>query len=473
MDSSSVLTNLIELTNNVTDAFTTALYVVDPVNNTLHLKEHLTLSDNLDKEAIIPIGEGPVGLAASDQLPSLNEFSKDNQPDLPMYKTMEDLKGLMAVPVMNGNLEGVLVVDTKEKHHFSAKVQKIVSNLADQMAWHLNQEKTARGLDDKSFLPYHEIVRLCRLLGESPNRQALTDQLMQIPKSLINHDAIAVIWFSKEGENGKVTRHHGWDHELRDMRIYSGKGIVGSCIKNKVPFLIRNANGRPAVIFSENENQESVQSILSVPILLNDTVRGAIVCGAKRPYTFCKSSLDKLNLLVSFASSSLMCQDVREQWDYDKNLCQVTHIPNHRFLTTYRQTIEQDVFRSGKPAFALTTILSNLSDLYESLGIEMGDLIIKKAIDVLAKTITTPKYFFRYSDNSLLILLMNITSDDARRMEKRFQRIFINQPMVIEGHSIELKLDCGLAIYPADSKNLGELAGISLARAARNSKGTS
>ena len=45
--------------------------------------------------------------------------------------------------------------------------------------------------------------------------------------------------------------------------------------------------------------------------------------------------------------------------------------------------------------------------------------------------------------------------------------------MVIEGHSIELKIDCGLSLYPADSKNLGELAGISLARAARNSKGNS
>ena len=102
MDSSSDLTIFIELTNNVTDAFTMALYFVDPVNNTLHLKEHLTLSDNLDKEAIISIGEGPVGIAASDKIASLNEFSQDNQPNLPMYKTMEDLKGLMAVPVMNG-----------------------------------------------------------------------------------------------------------------------------------------------------------------------------------------------------------------------------------------------------------------------------------------------------------------------------------------------------------------------------------
>ena len=473
MDSSDVLTSLIELTNNVTDAFTTALYVADPVNKTLRLKEHLTLSDNLDREATIPFGEGPVGLAASDQKPSLKEYSDDNLPNLPMYRTREDLKGLIAVPVMNGKLEGVLVVDTKEKFHFSAKVQKIVSGLADQIAWHLNQEKTARGWDDNSFLPYQEIIKLCRLLGESPNRQALTDQLIEIPKSLVNHDAIAVIWFNKDGENGRVVRHQGWDHGLRDLIIQPGKGIAGSCAKNKTPFFIHDTRGRPAVIFAENEKQESAKSVLSVPIILNDTVRGLVVCGSNRANGLSRTDLDKLNLLVSFASSALMCQDVREQWDYDKNLCQVTHIPNHRFLTTYRQTIERDVFLGNRPAFALTVMLSNLPSLYETLGIETGDQIVKRAVDVLAKTIATPKYFFRYSDNALLILLMDIKSEEAMKIENRFQKIFINQPMVIEGNSIVLKVDCGLSIYPADSKNLGELAGISLARAARNSKGNS
>lgn len=473
MDSSDVLTSLIELTNNVSDAFTTALYVADPVTKTLRLKEHLTLSANLDEKATIPFGEGPIGLAALDQKPSIEEFSHDGQQRPPMYRTREDIRGLMAIPVMNGNLEGVLVVDTKEKFHFSAKVQKIVSGLADQIAWRLNQEKQARGWDDRSFLPYQEIIRLCRLLGESPNRQALTDQLMQTPKSLINHDAIAVIWFNGDGESGRIERHQGWDHGLTGLTVYPGKGIAGSSAKNKTPFLIRDTHERPVAIFSENEKQESVQSILTVPIILNDTVRGMIVCGARQPDGLSKTGLDKLSLLVSFASSALMYQDVREQWDYDKNLCQVTGIPNHRFLTAYRQTIEQDVFQKNKPAFALTVLLSGLPSIYESLGVETGDQAIKMAVDVLAKAIAAPKYFFRYSDNALLILLMNIKGDEAVSMEKRLREIFIKRPIVIDGKTIELKVECGLSLYPADSANLGELAGISLARAARKSKGNS
>ena len=61
MDSSDVLTNLIELTNNVTDAFTTALYVADPLNRTLKLKEHVTLSVRV-RASLISETECPIAI---------------------------------------------------------------------------------------------------------------------------------------------------------------------------------------------------------------------------------------------------------------------------------------------------------------------------------------------------------------------------------------------------------------------------
>ncbi len=469
MDSSDVLTNLIELTNNVTDAFTTALYVADPLNRTLRLKEHVTLSAHLDSEITIPFGEGPIGIAASDKKPLLQEFEEGDIPTMSMYSSREDLKGMIAIPVVHENLEGVLVVDSKEKAHFSTRIRNIAAKLADQMAWHLNQEKRARGWDDDSFLPYKEIVKVCRLFGESPDRQALTDQFMQIPRSLIDYDAIAVTWFNKEGSEGRVNRHQGWDHGLRGASILPGRGITGSCAKYKIPLLISDTRKRSVVVFTESEKQESARSLLAVPVILNGKALAVITCGGGEPETFSKTDLDKLTLLASFASSAIMYQEVREQWDYDKNLCQVTHIPNHRFLTTYRKTIEKDVFQKGRPVFALAALLNNLPFIYESQGIDIGDQALKQAVSVFAKSIHTPKYMFRYSDNALLIVLMDIKREEALALQQRLQQTFEKKPVVIDNRSIELKLECGLSFYPADSQDLGELAGISLARAARGS----
>lgn len=469
MDSSDILTNLIELTNNVTDAFTTALYVADPLNQTLRLKEQVTLSANLDSEVTIPYGEGLIGLAARDKKALLQEFSDDEIHSMSAFSSREDLKGMMAVPVVHENLEGVLVIDTKEKSHFTTQIRNIVARLADQMAWHLNQEKKVRGWDEDSFLPYKEIVKVCRLFGESPDRQALTDQFMQIPKSLINYDAIAVSWFNKEGEEGRVNRHHGWDHGLRGAVIIPGRGISGSCAKYKSPLLIGDTKDRSVVIFTEGEKKESCRSLLAVPVILNDNARAVVTCGAKKPNTFSRIDLDKLTLLASFASSAIMYQEVREQWDYDKNLCQVSHIPNHRFLTTYRSTIEKEVFQKGRPVFAIVALMSNLHLIYESMGVETGDQTLKQTVSIIARSIAAPKYMFRYSDNALLIVLMDVKKEEALSTERRIQQTFEKNPVVINGRPIELKMECGLSFYPADSQDLGELAGISLARAARRS----
>ena len=51
------------------------------------------------------------------------------------------MKSVLAIPVIHKNLEGVLFIDSKESYTFPVKQQKILTGLANQMAWCLNQEK--------------------------------------------------------------------------------------------------------------------------------------------------------------------------------------------------------------------------------------------------------------------------------------------------------------------------------------------
>jgi hypothetical protein len=57
------------------------------------------------------------------------------------YKEKKNLKSYFIAPVIYKNLEGVLFIDSKKSHAFPVKQQKILSGLANQMAWHLNQER--------------------------------------------------------------------------------------------------------------------------------------------------------------------------------------------------------------------------------------------------------------------------------------------------------------------------------------------
>ena len=58
------LDQLVELTGNISNAFTIALYKVDLDEITLVLRHHVSLSANFDSRAKIKFGEGPIGKVA-------------------------------------------------------------------------------------------------------------------------------------------------------------------------------------------------------------------------------------------------------------------------------------------------------------------------------------------------------------------------------------------------------------------------
>ena len=136
-----VLNQLIELTGNVSDAFTIALYKINLSGKTLGIRHHISLSTDFNSELKFSFGKGPIGMVAENKLLLVEENYENNPTTIDFYKEKEDLKSYFIAPVIHKNLEGVLFIDSKKSHSFPVKQQKILSGLANQMAWHLNQER--------------------------------------------------------------------------------------------------------------------------------------------------------------------------------------------------------------------------------------------------------------------------------------------------------------------------------------------
>ena len=120
--SNTALGHLIELIGNVADAFTCALFTIKPGKKELLLREHFTLSHNLDIGVKITVGKGPIGLAAQTRKLQLIENLDQNTRFLGIYKKNEELKSFIALPVIYGDQIAVLTIDSKERYQFSIKL---------------------------------------------------------------------------------------------------------------------------------------------------------------------------------------------------------------------------------------------------------------------------------------------------------------------------------------------------------------
>lgn len=472
MFSPQILTQLVELTSNVTHAFTTALFVADPVQKTLTLRESHTLSLNLDKEAIIAYGEGPIGRVAENEAPFLEEHFKNDTSTLKIYKVKEDLKSFLAVPVISDGdgLTGVLVVDSKESYGFSILTQKIVTGFAEQMAWHLSMENDCAEATENDSFPYKELIKFSRSIADAHHPTAIAERLVQIPPSILPCDATAVIWLDENQNTGKIIRHQGWGQNLNHWKILPGKGIVGSSIKNRIPLLSKGLGQNQPVLFREKEKIEGFKTALSVPIIFNNHLLAVLVCASKHPHELTNSDLKRLNMVGTITAPTLFYVKEKRQWDYDKNLDPVTGIPNHRCMVEYREKIEKEVFNGRKRIFFLNIHLKNLLNLYETHGVVLADQLLKQIVSLLSKVIPSPKFLFKYSDTSFLVLIMQIKEEEKDSLETKLKHVFDKTPFYVERQSIMVEAELGISTFPEEGTNLCELACLSWARASQNLK---
>lgn len=460
----NILSHLIELTCNVSNAFTTALLTVDASREKLVLREHISLSRHLDDNVSIAFGEGPVGQAAQTRKTVLLEHFEQKTSHLKIYRNDENIKSFLALPVIFKELEGVLVVDSKESYCFTARQQKILSQFAEQIAWHLYQERCAGQHHDESDPLLAEINSYCRFIAQSPSRAAVAGRLIQIPPSILSCDVTAVTWFDGTESPGKIVNHRGFSHPLAMTPVFPGKGIVGSCAKSATALLIRNTGDRHTVLFHEGETPEALGSLAAIPLLLGDQLQGVLFCGANAPDAYSQTDIDRLSLIASSAASALRCADTKRRWDYDKNLDQITGVPNHRFLMEHGRAVEEEVFKSGEPVFLLTLRLTNLPAIYESHSLSCGDQVLRQLVSMLSKGIPSPKYIFKYSDTAFLIVIMKRNPDEAGALEDRLKTTIEKNPFFISGKTIHLKVEWGKAWYPQDGRMLADLIGVSWAR---------
>ena len=468
MAAPKALIQLIQLAGNVANAFTAALFVADPVEQILQLKYFHSLSQGVNPQTRLSFGEGPIGQVAALEQSVLQENFTQGSSVLKLYNQPEDLKGFMAVPVKSDYLLGVLALDTKESYSFSVRTQKIIGSLADLMAWHLNHDVKERETSDPDRFPTRELISYSQAIADSMHPTSMAEQLSRIPSNLLQFDAMTVIWVDEEQAKGKVVYHQGWDEDVSNWEIIPGKGIAGSSIKNKTSTLISHPQDHRSIVLREGERDEGFQSILSTPIIFKAHLLAVLVCASHRKKEFTRSHLDVLSMLSAFAAPALFYAREKRQWDYDKNLDQVTGIPNHRCLVAYRENIEKEVLRGRRVIFFLSIHIKNLLSLYEAHGVVLGDQLLKQVVSMLSKVVPSPKFLFKYSDSSFLIILLKDKWQELEVLETKLRHLFDKTPFFVEGHPMTLDVEMGLSSFPEDGGNLCELAGISWARASQN-----
>ena len=463
MSSKNALTNLIELASNVADAFTTALYTVNLEEGTLKLRSHLTLSSHLKADATFVIGEGLLGQAALHRDSRIDDFAGADASHLEWYSEPENIKGLMVVPVVRRELEGILVVDSKENYSFTPKLQKLINGFADQMGWYLSLEKRTPNWIDGEPADFQQIMKWCRFLNDSPHRKALSERFLHIPRSLIQCDATAVVWFESDG-TGRITHSKGWGQNLKPLTVESGTGICGSCLNSGQPMLVPNTLSHPWIVFSEDEPSVPFESLMAAPIANEKRMLGMVVCATRARNGLKQTDMDRLTLMTHFVASALEHKNTPPQPDLILNRSEKITPSTEYFLPVHVKALEAEVIRGNNPVTVLSIRIQNAAALLKQKRQERSDLLMDQIVTYLSDKIDPLKLFMKHSDEGLILMLTGLSDQEILEFEYSIRETLSRVSFNLEGAQIELEFEYGLASFPSDGSDLKELIETSWAR---------
>ena len=456
MSSKSALTNLTELASNVADAFTIALYTVDLEEGTLKLRSHLTLSSHFKTDATFTIGEGLLGQAALHRDSRIDDFAGADASHLEWYSEPESIKGLMVVPVVRRELEGILVVDSKENYSFTPKLQKLINGFAEQMGWYLSLEKKAPNWIDGEPADFQQMMKWCRFLNDSPHRKALSERFLNIPRSLVQCDATAVVWFESDG-TGRITHSKGWGQGLKSLAVEIGAGICGSCLDNGQPMLVPNTLSHPWIVFSEDEPSMSFGSLMVAPIANEKRVLGMVVCATRSRNGLKQIDMDRLTLMTHFVASALSQKSAPQQADLLLNRNEQATPSSDHFLPVHVKALEAEIIRGNRPVTVMSIRIQNAAVLLKQKRRETSNLLLDQVVTYLSDKLDPLKLFIRHSDEGLNIMLADLSDQEIHEFEYSVRETLSQVSFNMEGTQMKLEFEYGFASFPSDGNNLKKL----------------
>lgn len=279
-----------------------SLVLRNPNSNLLEIEA----ATGLPREATIfrlPIGKGVTGWVALHGTPArVGDVQSD-----PRYVMLRpEVRSELAVPVLlDGEVSGVLNVDSEQEHAFTAGHEAMMVELAQHAAvvirntWLFEQARRRTALATS-------LVSIARLINSAIGLEELLNLVTREAVQLTGAKLSSVLMVGEDPELLEVRASHGAGPD------YLGRGslriqesLVGVVIRRRKPLQVEDVRSSRLYQSTEVARREGLVSLLSVPLVLGDEALGALNVYTGELHTFSNEEIQTLGALAELCAMAL------------------------------------------------------------------------------------------------------------------------------------------------------------------------
>src|SRR5216684_2732269 len=249
------------------------------------------------------VGEGITGWVARTGKPArVGDVTNDSR----YVMLRPDVRSELAVPLeVNGELRGVLNVDSERSDAFSGQDQELLEALAAQAARVIHNTWLYEQLRLKARL-FESLASVSQTINSTLN---LDDALSVITReaSVLMHARMCSLMLLDETRDWLDLRasHGAGEAYLRKPRLGVQESLLGVVVRRKKPLQVPNVQTSTRYQNIELARREGLVALLSVPLIFSGGAIGTLSIYTGEPYSFSNEEIQILSALAELSAIAI------------------------------------------------------------------------------------------------------------------------------------------------------------------------
>ena len=164
-------------------------------------------------------------------------------------------------------------------------------------------------------------------------------------------------------------------------------------------------------------------------------------------------TLSYAGMFIDLTSMKAAEEKIRKMAYFDS----LTDLPSRDYFQQHLQDSLKAADRNRRGLALLFIDLDGFKEINDTLGHDVGDLLLKKIAQRLKASLRDSDFIARLGGDEFCIILENTSDDDCVSSVVNSCQQSLNKPIGIGGHNLQPTVSVGIAYYPDDAKSQADL----------------
>lgn len=302
----------------------------------------------------------------------------------------------------------------------------------------------------EKYSTYYNLRKLAEELATTLSVRQLSKKVVDRSLDFIPKGNLALIALASTGEQNMSVVASRRKTKAQKLQNQHGDAFDAWAVKNRRRLIVTDTHQDFRFNVKETVHQESLRSLVVVPLLHEGRVIGTLRINSSKPNVFNNDDLRLLDAIGTLASSALSNAMLYEKTEELAIKDSLTGLYLRRYFYDCLKAEHRRALMTNRPLSMLMCDLDHFKECNDRYGHGVGDLMLTRFSQLLTET-SENAFVARYGGEEFAVLLPECALEDAVNLAKRIKENVENFPFVIRREVIRMTVSIGVANMPQDT----------------------